>query len=88
MFQMMPPKLLFDLRGKRVFVAGHRGLAGSAIVRRLRSEDCDVLVAGREALDLTDQRTTEEWLKHMRPDAIFLAAGHVGGSHANSTYQK
>jgi len=86
MIQVMPPKLLFDLRGKRVFLAGHRGLAGSAIARRLGSERCDVLVAGREALDLTDQRATEEWLKHMRPDAIFLAAGHVGGIHANSTY--
>jgi len=82
----MPPKLLFDLRGKRVFVAGHRGLAGSAIARRLGSEDCEVLVAGREALDLPDQRATEEWLERTRPHAIFLAAGHVGGIYANRTY--
>ena len=82
----MTPKLLFDLRGKRVFVAGHRGLAGSAIVRRLADENCEVLVADRKALDLTDQRATETWLERTRPDAIFLAAGFVGGIHANATY--
>ena len=82
----MASKLLFDLRGKRIFVAGHRGLAGSAIVRRLAIEDCEILVEGRHKLDLTDQRATEAWLERERPDAIFLAAGLVGGIHANSTY--
>jgi GDP-L-fucose synthase len=82
----MTPNLLFDLHGKRIYVAGHRGLMGSAIVRRLASEDCEVLVAGRELLDLTDQQATENWLERMRPDAIFLAAGLVGGIHANNTY--
>jgi GDP-L-fucose synthase len=82
----MTPKLLFDLNGKRVFVAGHRGLAGSAIVRRLANENCEVLTAERSALDLTDQRATENWLQLARPDAIFLAAGLVGGIHANNTY--
>ena len=81
----MNPKLLFDIRGKRIFVAGHRGLAGSAIVRRLASENCEVLTADRSALDLTDQRATENWLERSRPDAIFLAAGLVGGIHANNT---
>ena len=82
----MTPNLLFDLHGQRIYVAGHRGLMGSAIVRRLASEDCEVLVAGRELLDLTDQQATENWLERMRPDAIFLAAGLVGGIHANNTY--
>jgi GDP-L-fucose synthase len=82
----MAPKLLFDISGKRVFVAGHRGLVGSAIVRRLAHENCEVLTADRTVVDLTDQRATENWLGRARPDAIFLAAGLVGGIHANNTY--
>ena len=82
----MAPQFLFDLRGKRVFVAGHRGLAGSAIVRRLKRENCEVLTADRDVLDLADQQATESWLERERPDAIFLAAGYVGGIHANSSY--
>jgi GDP-L-fucose synthase len=83
---MPHPPLLFDLKGKRVYVAGHNGMVGSAIARRLRSEGCDILVADRKSLDLTSQRATEDWLNANRPDAIFLAAGLVGGIHANSTY--
>jgi GDP-L-fucose synthase len=82
----MTLNLLFDLREKRVFVAGHRGLVGSAIVRRLAVEKSEVLTADRNTLDLTDQRATENWLESARPDAIFLAAGLVGGIHANNTY--
>ena len=82
----MAPKLLFDISGKRIFVAGHRGLVGSAIVRRLAQENCEVLAADRAVVDLSDQRATENWLQRARPDAIFLAAGLVGGIHANNTY--
>lgn len=82
----MTPPLLFDLTGKRVFVAGHNGMAGSAILRRLAMEDCEVLVADRLTLDLTRQRDTEEWLAEHRPDAVFLAAARVGGIYANDTY--
>jgi GDP-L-fucose synthase len=78
--------LLFDLTGKRVYVAGHRGMAGSAIVRRLASEGCEVLTADRRTLDLTQQAETERWLADQRPDAVFLAAGHVGGIYANDTF--
>jgi GDP-L-fucose synthase len=78
--------LLFDLTGKRVYVAGHRGMAGSAIVRLLASEGCDVLTADRRTLDLTQQADTERWLADNRPDAVFLAAGHVGGIYANDTF--
>jgi GDP-L-fucose synthase len=80
------PPLLFNLRGKRVYVAGHNGMVGSAIMRRLASEGCEILVADRKTLDLTNQQSTEAWLAQMRPDAVFLAAGLVGGIYANSTY--
>ena len=77
--------LLFDLRGKRVYVAGHSGLAGSAILRRLASEDCELLTADRATLDLTNQEQTENWIAQARPDVVFLAAAHVGGIYANDT---
>jgi GDP-L-fucose synthase len=82
----MTAPLLYDLRGKRVFVAGHRGMAGSAIVRRLASEGCAILTVPREEVDLARQEPTEAWLMANRPDAIFLAAGLVGGIHANDSY--
>jgi len=81
---MTPPR--FDLKGKRVYVAGHKGMAGSALVRRLAREDCEILTADREVLDLADQGATERWLAEKRPDAVFLAAAHVGGIYANDTY--
>lgn len=86
MTELMPPPLLFDLRGTRVYVAGHTGLAGSAIMRRLTSEGCEVLTAQHEMLDLTKQEATENWIRQARPDAIFLAAGRVGGIHANDAF--
>ena len=82
----MKPPLLFDLRGKRVYVAGHTGLAGSAIMRRLASEGCEVLTAGHATLDLTKQEPTEKWIMQARPDAIFLAAARVGGIYANDAF--
>ena len=82
----MPPPLLFDLRGKRVYVAGHNGVAGSALARRLAAEGCEILTVGRQTLDLTQQSDTEVWLGRMKPDAVFLAAGHVGGIFANDTF--
>ena len=82
----MAPSPLFDLAGKRVYVAGHNGMMGSAIMRRLADEGAEVLVAERHALDLTDQPATEDWLAKMRPDAVFLAAGLVGGIHANNAF--
>src|SRR5262245_48411467 len=78
--------VLYDLRGKRIFVAGHKGLAGSAIVRRLADEQCEILTVDRQSLDLTRQSDTEDWLKKTAPDAVILAAGHVGGIYANDTY--
>jgi GDP-L-fucose synthase len=83
---MMTAPQLYDLRGKRVFVAGHRGMAGAAIVRRLAAESCDVITVPREQVDLAREAPTEAWLNAHRPDAVFLAAGLVGGIHANDTF--
>jgi GDP-L-fucose synthase len=80
------PPLLFDLSRKKVYVAGHNGMVGSAIVRRLADENCQILVANRSTLDLTNQQSTEKWLEQNRPDAIVLAAGLVGGIYANDSY--
>jgi GDP-L-fucose synthase len=82
----MAPPLLFDLHGKRIYLAGHTGLAGSAIMRRLASEGCEVLTAEHGALDLAKQEPTEEWIMQARPDAIFLAAARVGGIYANDAF--
>lgn len=76
---------LFPLSGKRVWVAGHRGMVGSALVRRLAGEDCEVITAGRETVDLLRQETVESWMASVRPDAVFLAAGKVGGIYANDS---
>jgi len=75
----------FSLKGKRVWVAGHSGMVGSAVVRRLGQEDCEILTASRSVVDLKDQAQTRTWLAENKPDAIFLAAARVGGILANDT---
>jgi GDP-L-fucose synthase len=82
----MPTEVIFPLKGKRVWVAGHRGMVGQAIVRRLAGEDCEILTAGRGELDLRRQDQTLAWVADRRPDAIFLAAARVGGIFANDAY--
>lgn len=79
------PTERYSLKGKRVFVAGHRGMAGAAIARRLAAEDCEILTAGRDEVDLRRQEAAEAWFRDRRPDAVFLAAALVGGILANST---
>src|SRR3954470_18081732 len=70
----------------RIFVAGHRGLVGSAILRRLRTEGCGhILSATRDQLDLRDQAAVNYWFRANRPEYVFLVAGTVGGILANST---
>ena len=76
---------IYDLRGKRVWVAGHRGMVGSALVRRLESTGADILSVDRASLDLRRQDATENWMSQNRPDAVFVAAATVGGIHANSS---
>ncbi|MCC9624273.1 GDP-L-fucose synthase [Thalassospira sp. MA62] len=75
---------LFDLKGKRIFVAGHRGMVGSAIVRRLDQEDCTLLTATRDELDLTNQKAVHDWMATHKPDVVIIAAAKVGGINANN----
>jgi GDP-L-fucose synthase len=76
---------VFPLAGRRVWVAGHGGMVGSAICRRLAAESCQVLTVPRRQVDLRRQADTEAWLAAERPDAVFLAAATVGGIQANDT---
>ncbi len=76
----------YSLKGKRVWVAGHKGMVGSAIVRRLASEDCEVLVADRATADLRNQDQVAAFMRDRKPQLVFLAAAKVGGILANATY--
>ncbi|MEF2553996.1 GDP-L-fucose synthase [Aurantimonas sp. A2-1-M11] len=76
----------YDLTGKRVWVAGHRGLVGSALLRRLAKEDVALQTVGREAVDLRRQAAVEEWMQSNRPQVVFMAAAKVGGIHANNIH--
>jgi len=76
----------YNLHSKRVFVAGHRGMVGSAIVRRLKEEGSKVLTATRSELDLKNQTAVQEWFAENKPDAVFLAAAKVGGILANDNF--
>lgn len=78
--------MTFELLGKRVFVAGHRGMVGSAIVRRLAADDCEVLTVPRQQLDLLDQAGVRRWMADHRPDAVVMAAAKVGGILANDRF--
>jgi len=71
---------------RKIFVAGHNGLVGSAIFRRLRADDIEPLVASRSELDLTDQGAVTEWFDQHDVEQVYLAAAKVGGIHANDTY--
>jgi len=75
----------YSLAGKRVWVAGHAGMAGSAIVRRLEREGCAILTVPRAACDLRNQAQVQAWMKANRPQAVFVAAATVGGIMANAT---
>lgn len=80
-------ELLYSLEGKRVWVAGHRGMVGAAIVEKLAAENCaEILTVGRSELDLTRQAAVDAWVKANKPDAVFVAAAKVGGILANDTY--
>lgn len=75
----------YSLIGKKVWVAGHRGMVGSALLRRLESEQCELITIDRKCVDLTDQSEVREWMQEASLDCIFLAAAYVGGIHANNT---
>jgi GDP-L-fucose synthase len=74
------------LAGKRVWVAGHRGMVGSALVRRLEREGCAILTVARKACDLRRQVEVERWMAEARPEVVVVAAARVGGILANATY--
>lgn len=77
----------FDLKGKKIFVSGHRGMVGSATVRRLEQEEgVDILTASRADMDLTRQDEVEKWMAANKPDVVFVTAAKVGGILANDTY--
>jgi GDP-L-fucose synthase len=80
---MAADAMAFSLQGKRVFVSGHRGMVGSALIRRLASEDCEILTAAREEVDLRLQAETSDWMGALRPQVVFVAAAKVGGILAN-----
>jgi len=75
----------YDLTGKRIYVAGHRGMVGAALVRRLAQENCTVLTAGRADVDLKRQAEVEAWVAAHQPDAVIVAAAKVGGILANDS---
>jgi GDP-L-fucose synthase len=77
--------VIFPLQGRRVFVAGHGGMVGSALVRRLKEASCDVLTVSSKELDLRRQAPTEAWMNTAHPDVVMVAAATVGGILANDT---
>jgi GDP-L-fucose synthase len=78
--------VVFRLENKRVWVAGHRGMVGSALVRRLEHENCEIVTSDRSRVDLRDQSQVETWMTDTKPQVVFLAAAKVGGILANDTY--
>ncbi|HQS84756.1 MAG: GDP-fucose synthetase [Alphaproteobacteria bacterium 16-39-46] len=76
----------FQLKGKKIWVAGHRGMVGQALLRRLETENAEVLTVDRKNLDLRDEKAVQTWMKEHSPDVVLLAAAKVGGILANSTY--
>ncbi len=79
-------KTPYALTGKRIWVAGQRGMVGAALVRRLASERCELVLVDRAALDLTRQEAVERWMAQTRPEAVIVAAAKVGGVLANATF--
>ncbi len=81
-----PKSKKFSLNGKRIFVAGHNGMVGGALVRLLKKIDCEILTATSNELDLKKTIEVDEWFDENKPDTVFLAAAKVGGILANSSY--
>jgi len=79
-------RMSFDLTGKRVWVAGHRGLVGGALVRRLSTEDCVVLTAPRSEVDVADLTAVSAYLKRERPDAVIVAAASMRSLSKNTPF--
>jgi GDP-L-fucose synthase len=82
----MPIEPILSIKGRRVWVAGHRGMVGSAMARRLSSEDCEILTVDRADVDLRNQEAIGRWMADRRPEVVILAAAKVGGIVANSSF--
>jgi len=78
--------MTLDLKNKKIWIAGHSGMVGSALIRRLSHEQCMILTIDHKDMDLTDQHAVDNWVAKHKPDIIFLAAAKVGGILANATY--
>ena len=78
--------MAFSIEGKRIWVAGHRGMVGGAVCKRLEQESCEIITVSRDVVELTNQQAVHDWMLQVKPDAIILAAAKVGGIHANNTY--
>ena len=78
--------MTFSLDGKRIWVAGHRGMVGGAVCRSLGLENCEVITVGRDVVDLINQQAVYDWMQQVRPDVVVLAAAKVGGIYANNIY--
>jgi GDP-L-fucose synthase len=76
----------YALKGKNIYIAGHRGMVGGALMRRLAAEDCAILTAAHGELDLTRQSAVEAWMRQNRPHAVIIAAARVGGILANDRF--
>jgi len=76
----------YNLTNKKVWVAGHRGMVGSAVCRQLESEDCNIIKACRDEVNLVNQADVNDWMNAVKPDAIVLAAAKVGGIQANNNF--
>ena len=78
--------MTYNLSGKKVWVAGHRGMVGSAVCRQLENENCNIIKAGRDEVNLVNQAEVNDWMNSVKPDAIVLAAAKVGGIQANNNF--
>ena len=78
--------MTYNLSGKKVWVAGYRGMVGSAVCRQLENEDCNIIKAGRDEVNLVNQAEVNDWMNVVKPDAIVLAAAKVGGIQANNNF--
>ena len=78
--------MTFELTGKRVWVAGHTGMVGGALIRRLQRENCELITVGRRQVDLRRQGDVEAWMAANKPEAVVVAAARVGGIHANNSF--
>ena len=77
---------MFDLKNKKIFVAGHKGMVGSSIMNELNSLDLEVLTAEKNELDLKDFSLVNHWFETNKPDVVIITAAKVGGIYANSSY--